>query len=193
MLVSEAKAAARQWVLERGRQTPGVVGAYFAGSVNWLADDAEFPATSDLDVKLVVDDPGAAPRPGKFVYRGVLLEVSHVPRDALRSPEVVLGSYHLAGGFRTPSIILDPTGALTALQEAVSREYAQRRWVRARCEQAASGVRDRARSLDEAAPLHDQVTSCVFAAGVTIHVLLVAGLRNPTVRRRYAAVRELLA
>jgi hypothetical protein len=28
---------------------------------------------------------------------------------------------------------------------------------------------------------------------VTTHVLLVAGLKNPTVRRRYAAVRELLA
>src|SRR5437764_1336011 len=33
----------------------------------------------------------------------------------------------------------------------------------------------------------------VSAAGVTTHVLLVAGLKNPTVRRRYAAVRELLA
>jgi len=40
--------------------------------------------------------------------------------------------------------------------------------------------------------LHDQVTVTVFAAGVTTHVLLVAGLRNPTVRRRYAAVRQLL-
>ena len=193
MLVKEAKAAARQWVLEQGCQTPGFAGAYFAGSVNWLTDDAAVPATSDLDVNLVVDEPGAAPKPGKFVYRGVLLEVSHVPRDALRSPEAVLGSYHLAGGFRTPSIILDPTGALAALQDAVSREYAQRRWVRTRCEQAASGVRNYARSLDEAAPLHDQVAPCVFAAGVTTHVLLVAGLKNPTVRRRYAAARDLLA
>lgn len=37
------------------------------------------------------------------------------------------------------------------------------------------------------------MTVCLFAAGVTIHVLLVAGLQNPAVRRRYAAVRELLA
>jgi hypothetical protein len=35
--------------------------------------------------------------------------------------------------------------------------------------------------------------ACLFAAGITTHVLLVAGLRNPTVRARYAAVRELLA
>ncbi len=32
----------------------------------------------------------------------------------------------------------------------------------------------------------------LFAAGVSTHVLLVAGLRNPTVRNRYAAVREML-
>lgn len=46
--------------------------------------------------------------------------------------------------------------------------------------------------LDTAAPLHDQVTSWVFPAGVTTHVLLTAGLRNPTVRLRYLAARELL-
>jgi hypothetical protein len=32
-----------------------------------------------------------------------------------------------------------------------------------------------------------------FRRGITTHVLLVAGLRNPTVRNRYVAVRELLA
>ena len=35
--------------------------------------------------------------------------------------------------------------------------------------------------------------ACLFGAGVTTHVLLVASLRNPTVRTRYVAVRELLA
>jgi len=192
MLVKEAKAAARHWVLALGRQTPGFLGAYFAGSANALADDARFPATSDLDVNLVLEAPGTEMKLGKFVYRGVLLEVSYIAHDALRSPEAVLGSYHLAGGFRTRSIILDPTGALTTLQEAVLREYARRRWVRKRCEHAVSGVRAFAQSLDEAQPLHDQVTACAFAAGVTTHVLLVAGLENPTVRRRYAAARELL-
>jgi len=37
------------------------------------------------------------------------------------------------------------------------------------------------------------VIACLFAAGITTNVLLVAGLRNPTVRARYMAVRELLA
>ena len=193
MLVKQAKDVARQWVEADATKTPGFQGAYFAGSANWLGDDAEFPATSDLDVNLVVDGPLPPLKLGKFIYRGVLLEVTYLPRDALRSPEAVLGSYHLAGGFRTRSIISDPSGALTALRDAVARQYARRRWVRTRCEQAADGVRNYARALDEARPLHDQVSSCLFAAGVTTHVLLVAGLKNPTVRRRYVAARELLA
>jgi hypothetical protein len=37
------------------------------------------------------------------------------------------------------------------------------------------------------------VIAWLFPTGVTAHLLLVAGLRNPTVRRRYVDVRELLA
>src|SRR5690349_20171440 len=137
MRAGDVKEAGRQWVLEQGRHTPGFVGAYFTGSVNWLPDDAPFPATSDLDVHLVLDDPGDALKPGKFIYRGVLLEASCIARDQLRSSEAVLSSGQLAGAFRASAVILDPTGTLTALQEVVSREYARRHWVRARCERAA--------------------------------------------------------
>jgi len=47
--------------------------------------------------------------------------------------------------------------------------------------------------VHNATEFYDQVTSCVFSAGLTTHILLVAGLKNPTVRRRYKAVRDLLA
>ena len=72
MLVREAKAAGRRWVLEKGRETPGCTGAYFSGSVNWLDDDAALPATSDVDVHLVLEEPGSALKPGTFVYGGAL-------------------------------------------------------------------------------------------------------------------------
>jgi len=193
MLVREAKAAGRRWVREAGCQTPGFTGAYFTGSVTWLDDDAELPATSDVDVHVVLEDPGDALKLGKFIFRGVLLEVSYIARETLGSTEEVLGRAHLAGAFRTRSIILDPSGELTALQEAVSREFARRSWVRTRCERVADGLRSSARSLDEAAPLHDQAAMAVFAPGVTTYVLLVAGLKNTTVRKRYVAAREVLA
>lgn len=191
--VGRARAVARQWVIEEAAALPGFHGAYFAGSTTWLPDDAILPATSDLDVNVVVTGPNALTYSGKLVYRGLLLDVTSVPLEHVQSPDLVLGHYHLAGGFRTASIIVDPSGQLSALQAAVSQSYARRRWVRRRCEHARRRVLEGLAALDAADPFHDQVIGWLFPTGVTTHVLLVAGLQNPTVRRRYAAVRELLA
>ena len=118
--IKEAKDVARRWVREEASGAPGFVGAFFHGSTNWLPDDALLPATSDLDVMVVLDDPNPPVKPGKFRYQDVLLEVSYLPSAHVRSPEIVLGRYQLAGSFRTPGIILDPSGRLTALQAAVA-------------------------------------------------------------------------
>ena len=193
MLVKDAKTIARQWVLERASEAPGFFGAFYAGSTNWLPDDAILPPTSDLDLWVVLDDPTPPEKLGKLRYQGALLEVSYLPRDQLGSPESILGDYHMAGSFRAPSIIADPSGQLTRLQVAVSKDYARRRWVRKRCEHARDRVLRNLQALSESEPFHDHVASWLFATGVTTHVLLVAGLKNPTVRRRYLAVRELLA
>jgi hypothetical protein len=193
MLVKDARDAARRWVVQEGRRLPGFSGAYFAGSTNWLADDAVLPNSSDVDVMVVLAVADPPEKAGKLIYAGVLLEISYISRDLLQSAESVLGDYHLAGGFRTSSVIADPSGQLTELQRAVALEHDRRHWVRRRCEHAADRVLAYARAIDETIALHDQASVTAFAAGLTTHVLLVAGLRNPTVRRRYAAVRELLA
>jgi hypothetical protein len=99
----------------------------------------------------------------------------------------------MAGSFRAPSIISDPSGRLTRLQAAVSREYARRRWVEERCRGTQDGILQHLDALTESKPFHDQVSIWLFATGLMTHVLLVAGLKNPTVRRRYMAARELLA
>ncbi len=194
MRVTQARDVARRWVIEEASKAPGFAGAFYHGSTNWLADDADLPATSDLDVIVVLDDANPSVKPGKFRYQGVLLEVSYLPSDQVGSPDRVLGRYDLAGSFRRPdSIILDPSGRLTALQAAVSHAYVKHQWVSRRCENARDRVLGNLQSLDVAAPFPDQVTAWLFAAGVTTHVLLVAGLQNPTVRTRYMAVRQLLA
>lgn len=193
MLISDAKDTARRWVVEEAAVRPGFDGAYYAGSVNWLPDDAEFPATSDVDVMVVVSGADTPAKRGKFLYRGVVIEATYLSSDQLQSPEMILGQYNMAGGFRTPSVIADPTGRLTELQEAVSRDFAKRRWVYKRCEHARDKVLVGLQSLNESGPFHDQVMTWVFPTGVTTHVLLTAGLNNPTVRRRYEAARELLA
>lgn len=193
MLVGEAKAAARRWVLAQGVQLPGFAGAFYHGSANWLADDAPFPAGSDLDIMLVLAGPMPPNKLGKFSYDGVLLEVSPIALDQLGSPEDVLGVSHLAGSFRGRSVIADPTGRLTALQEAVARDYAKRRWVRRRCEDVREKIGRNLAAVGGKQSFPDQVSAWLFGTGLTTHLLLVAGLANPTVRRRYLAARELLA
>lgn len=193
MRVRQAKEIARQWVLAEASSVPGFAGAFYHGSTNWFPDDATLPTTSDLDVMVVFDAPNLPVKPGKFRYRGILLEVSYLPSDQVSSSERVLGRYDLAGSFRRPGIILDPSGQLMSLQAAVSNAYAKRRWVSRRCEDAGERVLRNLHSLDAAAPFHDQVMAWLFATGVTTHILLVAGLQNPTVRTRYLAVRRLLA
>jgi hypothetical protein len=193
MVVKHAKDIARQWVIEEASKVPGFYGAYYAGSVNWLPDDAALPATSDVDVWVVYAHPNPPDKLGKFIYRDVMLEVSYQPSDQLQSPDLVLGDYHMAGCFRTPSIILDPSGQLTKLQAAVSRDYGKRQWVYKRCEDAMKRVLRNLQRVNESEPFHDQVAAWLFANGVMTHVLLVAGLKNPTVRRRYMAAQELMA
>src|SRR5262249_10053074 len=71
-------------------------------------------------------------------------------------------------------------------------DYARRSWVRRRCAHARDRVVAHIRSINERSAVHEYVTACLFAAGITTHILLTAGLKNPTVRSRYTAVRALL-
>src|SRR5918994_244873 len=175
-MVSEARALAARWVAEHAAGTPGFAGALLGGSAAWSPGHAELPATSDVDVMVVTDDPGAAPARSKRRYGGVLLEVTVLPWDQLRSPERVLASYHLAGLLRPGTVLADPSGRLAGLQAATATDYPRRAWVRRRCRDA-----------------EQRILAWLFPTGVTTHVLLTAGLRNPTVRLRYLSARTLLA
>src|SRR4051794_1587777 len=97
MLVKQAKDLVAQWVIEEASKAAGFFGAYFAGSTNWMSDDALFPATSDVDIKIVTEDPPDGFR--KFLYRDVIIEVSYIASDQFQSPDTILGTYHAAGHF----------------------------------------------------------------------------------------------
>lgn len=197
MMVLQAKEIAREWVREVAARAPGFHGAFFHGSINWLAEEACLPPSSDVDVLVVLAGLTPPEKPGKLLYRGVIIDASYLPAEQVRSADQVLGLSHLAGSLRADSIIADPTGQLRVIQAEVSRDYPNREWVIRRCEHAASKVRSHLQGMEEAAsqarPFHDQVIPWLFGTGVTTHILLAAGLKNPTVRKRYLAVRELLA
>jgi hypothetical protein len=192
MRAREARAVAARWVQEHAAEVPGYAGALLGGSVAWLPGDAELPRTSDVDLMVITDDPDAGPARGKRRYGGVLLEVTLQPWRELRSPEQVLSSYHLAGLLRPGTVLADPSGRLARLQAATAGRYASRAWVRRRCRDAEQRILGGLDRLDPSAPLPAQVLAWLFPTGVTTHVLLTAGLRNPTIRLRYVAVRSLL-
>jgi hypothetical protein len=190
--VGLARSAAIQWVFQYARADAGYRGAYFSGSTVGMPDDAELSPSSDVDVVVVTarEDPPA--KPGKLRFQGVLLEVSYLPWNELASADDVLASYHLAGSFRADTVIDDPTGDLRRLHAHVSRHFAARTWARRRCQDARHRIETRLAAIDTSAPFHEQVSAWLFPTGVTCHVLLVAALRNPTVRLRYLAAREVL-
>lgn len=190
--VKQAREAARQWMVEEASTMPGFRGAYTAGSTNWLTDDADLPATSDVDIMVVLAEPREVGGRHKFLYHGVLLEVSYLRQDQFRSPVQILSDYHLAPSFRTTKIMFDPLGFLAPLFAEVSRDYPKRYWVRRRVAHARDKLLRFLHSVNGEAAFPDQVVACLFAAGVTTHILLVAGLKNPTVRARYQAVHQLV-
>jgi len=192
MRVGAAREAAVDWVTRCAHGQDGFRGAYFSGSTVGLPAEAELPTGSDVDVVVVTSQAEPPLKLGKFMHRGALLEVTYLPWRRIASVDDVLASYHLAGGFRVDTIIADPIGDLRRLQVQVSRLFAERVWVRRRCEDARQKAEQGLRGIDTAAPWHDQVTAWLFPNGVTTHVLLVAALRNPTVRLRYLAARDAL-
>jgi hypothetical protein len=190
--VGSARTAAAKWVMHHASLEACFHGAYFSGSTVGLPDDAELSAASDIDVVIVTTHAEPPLKLGKFIYDGILVEATYLSWNELSSVDEVLTSYHLAGSFRVDSIIADPTGHLRRLQTQVSRHFAERVWVRRRCENARQKIENALQAIDTSAPLHDMVTAWLFPTGVTTHVLLVAALRNPTVRLRYLAVRDVL-
>ena len=190
--VGPARSAAIQWVAEHAQPDAGFRGAYFSGSTVGLPDDAELPPSCDVDIFVVTahDDPPA--KPGKLRYQGALLEVSYLPWTELACADDVLASYHLAGSFRTDTIINDPTGQLRKLHEHIAPRFTARTWVRRRCQDARHRIETRLAAIDTSTPFHEQVNAWLFPTGVTCHVLLAAALRNPTVRLRYRAARDVL-
>ncbi len=189
--VCDARAAALDWVETNATGTQGFVGAYLAGSVATIGDDETIPATSDVDVMVVLDREETG-KPGKLVHEGMLLEITFLDAGLFADPETILGNYHLAASFVQPGIIADPSGTLASLQREVAREFPRRPRVEARCRDAAARVTAGLDAVTGDGFLPQQVMAWIFPTGVLTHVLLVAGLRNPTVRKRYEAVRDLL-
>src|SRR6266496_5075595 len=105
MIVRQAKEMAHQWVTKEASKIPGFYGAFFAGSINWMSEDALFPSTSDLDIKVILEDSNPPEEIRKFRYQDVTLEVSYTSSEPFQSSERILSDYTIACHLAKPSII----------------------------------------------------------------------------------------
>jgi hypothetical protein len=191
MKIGEARRRAGALV-ESLRGEVAVEGAYLIGSTATAPSDVELPATSDLDVMVVVSNDIPPRKPGKVDIGEAVIEVSFVAKSRLLPPERAMTDYHLAHGLRHDSILLEGEGWLRTLHEQVAATFTDPPCVAARCENAHGKIKTLLGDLDSAAPWHQRVNSWLFGTGVMTHVILVAALRNPTVRTRYVAARSVL-
>jgi len=194
MKVFEVKDIARKWVYQVGSQEPGFLGAFFAGSINWMPEDAPWSPLSDVDIFMLVDREIADwSEQKKFLHKGVVLEAVIFPVGRFRSPGQVLSRID-AINLSIPSIISDPSGHLTELQRAVAAGYAQRKWVRKRCEQARDNIlSEYLEMIICSESLTEQVLNLIWAVMETAQIPALAHLMNPTVRKCLVVSRELLA
>ncbi len=193
--VRQAKAIAHRWVEEAGSRTAGFQGAFFAGSINWMQDGDPFPSTSDVDVKIVVDDAVGLPEVTRelLFIDDVALEVVYMSSKWFQSSSAILSDYRSACTFAKPNLILDRSQYLARLQREVMENYAGHAWIRKRCEQAFSELKRSLTMMNETQAIHDQVSSWVFTLIFLAHLFLVADLRNPTMRKCLVSVRETLS
>ena len=75
----------------------------------------------------------------------------------------------------------------------VAAKFDQREQIERRCEDAFANAHRFLSEVTNDNPVYAQVTNYIFGHGAFAHVLLVAALKSPTIRKRYVAVRQPLA
>jgi hypothetical protein len=159
-----------------------------------MREEDDIPPTSDVDVLLIFPDGSDTVSRQKHDLDGLSLDVSSIACNEVATAETILRTYHLAGSLRqTESILFDPHSHLKRLQIRVGQEFADPVWVMARRRDAEARVRRNLDRINEVERDLERLSSWIFGTGVTTHIVLTAGLQNPTVRTRYAATRTLLA
>jgi len=192
LLIRQARCIARAWVEQNAAEEPGFAGAFFTGSTTELTADAELPAASDVDIVVVLDVHHAPPKLGKLAVDGLVLEVTYAASGDFSDTTAVARDYHLANSFRRDQLIADPTGDLRSLTDAIAATFDAPAQIMARCDNAIARVRAGLAGIDSEASWYQRVMGWMFSTSISTHVVLVAALRNPTVRLRYAAARTVL-
>lgn len=192
MDTAEAIRRATEWVEIFASRNPEFRGAHLMGGVISMPKASPFPATSDLDLSILVDKDGHEGLPIDELYRGVPIEAGLRSVKLYSSAEIVLGNPDLASNLAADSILADPYGLLGRIQPGVSAGYRHRRWVSARCEwekqQALAAIGRAAQASTAGEFLAEIFLVLVFLSGL----ITVASLQAPTHRKCLVLLRGLL-
>lgn len=189
MKTAEAKRIAKQWVDEHVAHVPGFHGAYLAGGIIRTADDDAFPQYVDVDVHVILEHAReSGQRQDSFLYRDLLIECYFVDKAGYESWESVASNPLEGQSFLAKSVIADPSGRLTEIQEIVAREFSKRQWVEKRC----GTIRQLITSTLEDEQKASSISHMLALLSNIPYLLANAHLKNPTNRRAYCQTRELL-
>jgi hypothetical protein len=192
MRIAHARDIARNWLKENSRKIEDYVGGYLSGSTAWGDPQAPFKKGSDIDLFIVVDREDTPTRPGKTLWKELILEINYVSLSSISDPKEILTDYHLAGAFICDGLLSDPNGKIQVIRNAVAQDFANPEHVRHRCCKAKERALDFLGEFRRSSALNDRVTNLFFGAGACAHMILVADKANPTIRRRYVEVQSVL-
>lgn len=193
MKVSQAIEIAKEWVEENAGQLPGFCGAYLAGTLSHLHQDASFPNYKDVDVNVIVKDPDQLPvRKAQQLYKGLVVDSEFQAFEEYRSPQAVLSSAANAPNVVAGTILADPQGLLAGLLPVVEREYGRRKWVQARCNWEKRLVLEHMQAIQPENTCGDMFEELIWVVLCLAGLVAVAALKPPTTRRCLALASELL-
>ena len=188
-VIEEVKA----WVTQEGSKTPGFCGAYLTGSLNAMSSEEPFPAYRDVDLHIVLQEGGKSSEANLEVsYHGLILECGFKGLDEYASPDVVLANPHIAPHLAVNSLLADPTGQLTILQQEVAQAFAQRPWVTARCTYEKNRVLGHLEQLRQVTTPFNATLQLYWTANFLAGLIAVASLKTPTHRKALILLKELL-
>lgn len=191
MRVDEAVEIAGEWVREHGSRLPGFVGAHLAGSISQLPRDAILLDPTDIDIFCVMED-GKEFSQRKFLFHGALMETVARNVKEYSSAEELLSSPYGAHHLAADSVLADPKGLLTRLNQRVKVEFPERRWVRARSTNARSIVQQTLDRMGEATSLNNGLMELLWLVLHLCGFIVVSSRGMPTVRKCLVRAREAL-
>lgn len=163
--------------------------AYIGGSVAYANPDSPYDPASDIDCYLVLDGSPPDGKIGKITVDDVLLDVSWIAWEQLKSAS---GDAVLASLIHFGKVIRDD-GRLGTLKESIDSSFDSEAMIQRRLESMRAKIRNGIGTPPDptsSLPLPELVMNWLFPATLATHIPLVQNCAPLTVRKRFLAAKR---